>query len=162
MEAQTAPQFTLEHIEGHSVSLSDFRGRPVVVAFSGRDNAEEMAAGITELRRHYDHDQLPILAVADMGGIPRPARVIAKRQLKKGYDDAVQTASSELQAAGKPVPPGPQLVIMLPDWSGEVASSFGITDVAQRSAMVLVDADGYVRGYGTGPESAQQILALFA
>ena len=162
MEVQQAPQFTLEHIEGHSVSLSDFRGRPVVVAFSGRDNAEEMASGITELRRHYDHDQLPILAVADMGGIPRPARVIAKHQLKKGYDDAVQTASAELQAAGKPVPPGPQLVIMLPDWSGDVAGSFGIGDVSQQSAMVLVDAEGNVRGYGTGAQSAQQILALFA
>ena len=161
MEVQPAPDFTLEHIEGHSVSLRDFRGRPTVIAFSGRDNAEEMAQGITELRRHYDHDQLPILAVADMGGIPRPARAIARHQLKKGYNDAVQTASAELQAAGKPVPPGPQLVIMLPDWSGEVASSFGVTDVAQQSAMVLVDAEGQVRGYGRGAQSAQQVLALF-
>ena len=161
MNVQPAPQFTLEHIEGNPVSLSDYRGRSVVVAFSGRETAEEMASGIKVLRQSYDHDQLPILAVADMGGIPRPARPIARKQLKKGYNDAVAEASAELQAAGRPIPPGPQLIVMLPDWDGSVASSFGITDADKRAAMVLIDADGNVRGYGAGPEAAQQILALF-
>ena len=34
MHVQQAPQFTLEHIEGHPVSLSDYRGRTVVVVLS--------------------------------------------------------------------------------------------------------------------------------
>jgi hypothetical protein len=162
VNVQQAPDFTLEHIEGDPVSLSNYRGRAVVVAFSGRETADEMAGGIKELRRSYDHEQLPILAVADMGGIPRPARVIAKKQLKSGYNDAVKEASSELQAAGKPVPPGPELIVMLPDWDGSVASSFGVTDADKQSAMVLIDGDGNVRGQGRGPQAAQQILAQVA
>jgi hypothetical protein len=162
MAVQPAPQFTLEHIEGHPVSLSDFRGRTVVVALSGRHSAQEMAQGIGELRRHYDHEQLPILAVAEMGGIPRPAQAIAKRKLKSGYKDAVKTASEGLQAAGKPVPPGSELVIMLPDWSGELASGFGIADVDREAAMVLVDPEGNVLGHGRGAAAAQQIRTLLA
>ncbi len=161
MNAQPTPQFTLEHIEGHSVSLSDYRGKLVVVAFSGRGTAEQMAEAINTIRTKYDHEQLPILAVADMGEIPRPARAIAKRKLKGAYEDAVDTASAKLQGAGKPVPPGSELVVMLPDWKGEVASSFGLADVDKEVVMVLVDAEGGVRGQGRGDQAAQQILALF-
>lgn len=162
MNAQPAPEFNLEHIEGDPVALSDYRGRAVVVAFSGKDTAEEMASGIKALRKKFDHEQLPILAVADMGGIPRPARPIARKQLKKGYKDAVEEASAELQAAGKAVPPGPQLIVMLPDWDGSVASSFGVGDADKQAAMVLVDAEGNVRGQGRGPEAAQEIMAQLA
>jgi cytochrome oxidase Cu insertion factor (SCO1/SenC/PrrC family) len=162
VNVQPAPDFTLEHIEGHSVSLSDYRGRLVVVALSGRHSAEQMLVGVKALRRSYDHEQLPVLAVAAMGNIPRPARRIVKRKLKGHYDDAVKEASADLQAQGKPVPPGSQLVVMLPDWEGNVASGFGIDDVEHEAFMVLIDADGNVVGYGRGAQAAEQILARFA
>jgi cytochrome oxidase Cu insertion factor (SCO1/SenC/PrrC family) len=161
VNVQPAPQFTLDHVEGHPVSLSDYRGRTVVVAMSDRHSAEEMVAGIDALRAHYDHDQLPILAVADMKGIPRPARVMAKKQMKKGFQEAVEKESTRLQAAGKQVPEGSQLVVMLPDWDGQVADSFGIADTDQASAFVLIDTEGNVRGYGRGAEAPQQIMGLF-
>jgi hypothetical protein len=159
--AHPAPDFTLEHIEGHSVSLSDYRGKTVIVALSGRHSAEDMAAGIKALRAKYDPAQLPILAVADLGGIPRPARVIAKRQLKSGYNDAVKEATADLEAAGKPVPPAPELVVMLPDWEGSVASGFGVGEVEDEYVMLLIDGERNVRGQGRGTQAAQQILALF-
>ena len=162
MNLQPAPDFTLEHVEGHPVSLRDYRGRSVVVAFSGRNSAEQMIDGIKGLRRTYDHDQLPVLAVAQLGDIPRPARMLAKRQLKSGYKEAVDTAVADLQAAGKPIPPSEQLVVMLPDWEGTVAASFGVEGVENDYAMVLVDAEGNIRGYGRGAQAPEQILGLFA
>lgn len=33
VERRTAPDFTLEDLQGQSVKLSEFRGRPVVLAF---------------------------------------------------------------------------------------------------------------------------------
>ena len=104
MDVQQAPQFTLEHIEGHPVSLSDFRGRTVVIALFGRNSADQMGAAVDHLRRHYDPQQLPILVVSDMGGIPRAARIPVRKQLKKNYKEAVESATAQLQAAGKPVP----------------------------------------------------------
>jgi hypothetical protein len=159
VNVQSAPDFTLEHIEGHSVSLSDYRGRPVIVALSGRHSADQMAAGIKEVRAKYEPDQLPILAVAALGGIPRPARVIAKRQLKSGYNNAVKEATADLEAAGKPVPPAHELVVMLPDWDGDVATGFGVGDVENEYAMLLVDGEGNVRGQGRGAQAAQQIMS---
>lgn len=161
MNTQPAPQFTLDHVEGHPVSLGDYRGRTVVVAMSDRHTAEQMVAGIDALRAQYDPEQLPIIAVADMKGIPRPARVMARKQMKKGFQEAVEKESTRLQAAGKAVPPASQLVVMLPDWDGQVADSFGVTDTDQASAFVLIDADGNVRGWGRGDEAAQQIMGLF-
>ena len=161
MHVQQAPQFTLEHIEGHPVSLSDYRGRTVVVVLSGRNSAEQMIAGMNTLRTHYDAEQLPIIAVGDMAGLPRAARALVKRQLKRRYKDAAEAAAAQLQAAGKPVPPAPELVIMLPDWEGTVANSFGLAEVERDAAMVLIDPEGNVRGYGRGDQAAQQIMALF-
>ena len=86
MHVQQAPQFTLEHIEGHPVSLSDYRGRTVVVVLSGRNSAEQMIAGMNTLRTHYDAEQLPIIAVGDMAGLParrpRSCEEAAKTQVQ--------------------------------------------------------------------------------
>ena len=137
MHVQQAPQFTLEHIEGHPVSLSDYRGRTVVVVLSGRNSAEQMIAGMNTLRTHYDAEQLPIIAVGDMAGLPRAARALVKRQLKRRYKDAVEA------------------------WEGTVANSFGLAEVERDAAMVLIDPEGNVRGYGRGDQAAEQIMALF-
>jgi cytochrome oxidase Cu insertion factor (SCO1/SenC/PrrC family) len=161
MHVQQAPQFTLEHIDGHPVSLSQYRGRTVVVALAGRGSADQMSAAIEGLRRHYDPQQLPIFSITDMSGMPRAARPMVKRKLKGIYKENVEETTAQLQAAGKPVAPGPELVIMLPDWQGTVASSFGLTDVDKEAAMVLIDAEGNMRGYGRGNQAAEQIMALF-
>ena len=161
MDVQQAPQFTLEHIEGHPVSLSDFRGRTVVIALFGRNSADQMGAAVDNLRTHYDAQQLPILVVSDMGGIPRAARIPVRKQLKRNYKEAVESATAQLQAAGQPVPPGHELVFVLPDWDGTVARSFGLAEVGRDAALVLIDAEGNVRGYGRGDQAAEQIMALF-
>jgi hypothetical protein len=161
MHVQQAPQFTPEHIEGHQVSLSDFRGRTVVVALSGRESADQMIAGMNALRAYYDPEQLPIIAVGSMAGLPRAARVVVKRQLKRRYKEGVEAATAQMQAAGKAVPPERELVIMLPDWEGTVKSGFGLTEADKDVVMVLVDSEGNIRGYGRGDQAAQQIMALF-
>jgi hypothetical protein len=156
---QPAPDFTLDHVEGHKVSLSDFRGRPVVLAFATREAAEEMRNQIDILRTRYDYAQLPVLSVADMRGVPRPARVVAKRLLKSSYNDSVKSASRQVQEAGKRVPAAPELVIMLPDWDGSVADSFAVPADDRDGTMILVDGDGYPRAQGHGTQAAEQMLA---
>jgi hypothetical protein len=101
-----------------------------------------------------------VLSIAEMRGVPRPARVVAKRSLKGSYNDSVKTASRRFQQAGQRVPPGKELVIMLPDWEGSVSESFGVPVDAPEGTMLLVDADGSVRGQGRGSQAAQQIMAM--
>src|ERR1700761_7470318 len=98
----TAPEFTLDHILGHKVSLSDYRGRKVVVTFGGRESASQIEQGISTIRKQYDPDQLTIVGVSDLRAAPRPARILVKGQIKKAYEGAVKAQDADLQAMGKP------------------------------------------------------------
>lgn len=157
----TAPDFTLDHIAGHKVSLSDYSGQRVVVTFGGRESAEQIKSGIAALRASFLPDALPILGISDLRAAPRPARILVKSQLKKAYEEAVQANAADLRRAGREAPSDPsQDVLMLMDWSGEVVDDFGVVDVDQEAAAVLVAADGSVVGSGTGEHLADQIIAL--
>jgi len=158
-----APDFTLEHILGHEVSLTDYRGRKVVVTFGGKDSVPQIEQGIATIRKQYDPDQLTIVGVSDLRAAPRPARILVKSQIKKAYEGAVKAQDADLQAAGKPPREDPSKdVIMLLDWSGEVTDSFGVTGADKEAAAVAIDGEGKVRGSGTGAQLGDEIVAALA
>lgn len=163
MSAQMAPNFTLEHITGkYSVSLSDFRGRTVALIVAGRhsgDQAEQMA---TTIGSRYSPEQLPVLSVLDMKGTPKLVQGLAKRDIDKVYQQATQAATRGIQAQGHQVPADmSRVIIMLPDWQGAVAESYGLSGVDRQAIAVLIDGNGYIRGYGAGAQGGEQILSLF-
>jgi hypothetical protein len=158
---EVAPDFTLEHILGHEVSLSDYKGKRVVVTFGGRDSAGQIEQGISTMRKTYDPDELTIVSISDLRAAPRPARIIVKNQVKKAYEGAVKALDADLQSMGKPARQEPSKdVIMLLDWSGSVTDQFGLTGVDKEAAAVVVDGDGKVIGSGTGDELGPEILAV--
>jgi cytochrome oxidase Cu insertion factor (SCO1/SenC/PrrC family) len=156
-----APDFTLDHVLGHSVSLSDFRGRTVVAVFGGRDSAEQVKQAVQTIRRTHDPDQLPVLSVSDLEAVPRPARIIPKQQLKKAFEEAVQDLSATLEASGKQPSDDPgKDVIMLMDWKGEAVRGFGLSDVDHEAVAVVVDGNGRILGSGSGAQAGDEVLAL--
>jgi hypothetical protein len=162
MSAQMAPNFTLQHIAGRNVSLSEFQGRTVVLIFSGRDSVEQAQRIGQTIRSRYDVYGLPIVSILDLSGIPRMMQGLAKGRVEGGYKEMVQTATAALQAQGKQMPPDPsQVIMMCPDWDGNVTKSFGLQAVDQQAVAVLIDGQGYIRGYGAGAQGGDQILALF-
>ena len=162
MSAQMAPNFTLQHIAGRNVSLSEFQGRTIVMIFSGRDSVEQAQRIGQTIRSRYDLYDLPIVSILDLHGIPRMMQGLAKGRVQGGYEEMLKNATAALQAAGKPMPADPsQAVIMCPDWDGNVTKSFGLQAVDQQAVAVLVDGQGYIRGYGAGAQGGDQILALF-
>ena len=162
MSAQMAPNFTLQHIAGRNVSMSEFQGRTTVLIFSGRDSVEQARQIGQTIRSRYDVYALPIVSVLDMSGIPRMMQGLAKGRVQSGYEEMVKVATSSLQAQGKSMPADPsQAVMMCPDWDGSVTKSFGLQAVDQQAVAVLVDGQGYIRGYGAGAQGGDQILALF-
>jgi AhpC/TSA family len=147
-----APEFTLEHVLGHSVSLSQLRDKNVVVVFGTRNTTEQVRPGILAIRRSLGQDQVAIAMVLDLRAVPRPARKILKGKLKKGYEDmGAQMAAAGLDGG----------VNMLVDWSGEVVDSFGVSADAQAVA-VAIDPRGMIMGYGSGDQFGAQMLALLA
>jgi hypothetical protein len=162
MSAQMAPSFSMQHVTGRNVSLSEFQGRTFVMIFSGRDSVEQaQKIGLT-IRSRYDLYALPLMSVLDLSGIPRMMQGLAKGRVQSGYEDMVKNATAALQAQGKQMPAdASQAIIMCPDWDGSVTKSFGLQAVDQQAVAVLVDGQGYIRGYGAGEQGGDQILALF-
>jgi hypothetical protein len=157
----TAGDFTLEHVLGHKVSLSDFHGRELVITFGGRESAEQVRQGIAAIRSRFGPDELPVISISDLRRVPRPARAIAKAMVKKAYEQAVKTQGAALEAAGKPPRETPSRdLIMLLDWSGLVSDQFGISSADKEAAAIVVDADGKVRGSGSGGELGAATLRV--
>jgi hypothetical protein len=156
-----APDFELDHILGHKVSLGDFRGRKAVITFGGRESVSQIENGISAIRKQYGPDEIPIVGISDLRAAPRPARIIVKNQIKKAFEGAVKAQNADLEAAGKPPSQDPAKdVIMLLDWSGEVTDSFGVTGAETEAAAVAIDGEGKVRGSGSGEQLGQEILAV--
>ncbi len=156
-----APDFTLDHVLGHSVSLSDFRGRTVVIVFGGKDSAPQVKQGIDTIRRSKGPDELTVIGISDLQDAPRAARIIVKSQLKKALEEAVADESAHLEAAGKP-PAEPKDVIMLMDWKGEAVGAYGLSDVGQEAVAVVIDGDGRILGSGTGESLGDETLAILS
>ena len=148
---------------GHSVSLSDYAGRTVITMFGGKESADQVQRSAESVRGRYDPDELPILGISDLGAVPRPARIIVKGQLKKAFEAAVKDRSERLVAAGKPPLEDPaKAVVMLMDWKGEVAESFGLCGVDKQAVGVLIDGGRRILGSGTGAKAGEEILGLLA
>lgn len=159
----TAPNFTLKHIVGHTVALSDFRGKPVVVVFGGRDSTDQARQISRTLRGRYDAEALPIISILDLSGIPKMMHALAKGRIQSGYQEVVRDATAMIQQQGKQVPTDPsRIIIMLPDWDGAVTASYGLKDVDKQAVAVAIDGGGNIRGYGSGLQGGEQILALFS
>ena len=159
----TAPDFTLDHVLGHSVSLNDYRGRTVVITFGGRESAPQVIKGISTIRESYLPDDMPVIGISDLRAAPRPARILVKSQLKKAYQEAVGHNEERYKRAGKEPPKdGSKDVVMLMDWSGKVVDQFGLTDVEHEAVGVVVDGDGNVKGSGSGDQLGQEVLAVIS
>ncbi|MGI8554512.1 MAG: TlpA family protein disulfide reductase [Dehalococcoidia bacterium] len=158
---QKAPEFTLAHIEGRQVSLSDFRAHPVVLLFSGRESEQQGVAVEHALRGRYTSQEVPLVGVPDLHGVPRLLRAVAKNAVQSSYKKATEEAARGYQAAGKPVPQDlSQEVILLPDWDGKVVSSYGLTGVDKQAVAIVVDAQGNIKGQASGPQASERVLTL--
>jgi hypothetical protein len=153
-----APDFTLDHVLGHSVTLSDYRGKKVVLVFGGTGSAAQLKEGILTIRRSLGPDQVTLISVSDLRNAPRPARRIVRGKLKKQYEEAVREAAT-LQTAGSSDPA--KDIIMLTDWSGEIIDLFGVS-VDDEAVAVAIDEQGRTLGSGSGAQLGPQILAVLS
>ncbi|MFQ5602373.1 MAG: thioredoxin-dependent thiol peroxidase [bacterium] len=81
-EGQRAPEFTVKNHENEEVSLSDFRGRNVVLYFYPKDNTSgctKEACGFRDLRAEFERVNAVILGVS-------PDSVKSHRNFISKYD----------------------------------------------------------------------------
>ena len=156
---QRVPEFTLPHINGTQVSLSDYRGRDVVLAFGGRKTAGDVEQLVETIRARHPAEELPIIQIATLKGVPRIVHGLAKRDMKSGYEKQVAQEVARLREQGRPVPEDlSRSVMILLDWEGLLVGALGIKALDRAQVAILVDGEGNVRATGTGPDAGQQLL----
>ncbi|MCK4722472.1 MAG: TlpA family protein disulfide reductase [Dehalococcoidia bacterium] len=127
-EAQYAPDFTLQNIDGESVTLSDFRGKPVMLTFwTTRCPACELQAPyIQAFRDEWSSEKVELLTV-DVGENPALVHDFVSSQ---GFTYPV-----------------------LLDPQGVVAQAYGIPGVP---TTFFIDAEGIGRAYKIGPFQSRE------
>ncbi|HLJ66198.1 MAG TPA: TlpA disulfide reductase family protein [Chloroflexota bacterium] len=118
-----APAFTLQTLDGRSVSLSTFRGRPVVINF--------WASWCTSCRVEHRY-----LAQSWRDFSPRGVTFLGI-----AYDDSVGAARAFLKAHGGGW-------VSLEDPGGQTAVDYGVSGVPE---TVFIDRRGIVRFRSPGP-----------
>jgi peroxiredoxin len=121
-EAPYAPDFTLQTTSGETVSLSDFRGKPVLLTF-WRINCAAC------------HIQMPYIQAAYEEW---PSEAIAILTINAG--DAASSAQNYLTSQKLTFP-------VLLDTTGAVSQTYGIPGVP---TSFLIDADGIAKAYKIG------------
>jgi hypothetical protein len=162
MTAAQAPDFTLKHVLGHPISVSDYRGRYVLLLFAGRESAEQARQIGWDVRADHGVDELQIVTIIDLSEVSRMMYSFARGRIQVAYDDLVRETAERFQARRRALPDDmSEIVVLLPDWDGKVTASYGIKDVTQQAVAVLVGPDGAIRGQAAGANAGQEILALF-
>ena len=126
----TAPDFTLESIEGESISLSDFRGKTVLIVFTSV-NCQECEEQMPYLIGAYEQANGE-LAVLDIYHMIYDTRV-------------VQDYVNNKQFTTFPA---------LPDPNNKVANTYGATRFPPTN--FIVDAAGIIRYKKIGPFQSQE------
>jgi len=156
---QRVPDFSLPHINGAQVSLSDYRGRDVVLAFGGRKTAGDVEQLVETIRAQHPAEELPIIQIVTLKGVPRIVHGLAKKDIKSGYQKQIERETARLLAQKRPVPEDlSRSVLILLDWEGLLVAALGIKALERAQVAVLVDGEGNVRATGTGPDAGQQVL----
>jgi hypothetical protein len=148
-----APAVTLEAV-GHGRKLRlDAIGAPAVLIFVSRGTSGLARSVVDDIRARYPMaSQVVVATVADLRGIARLTRPVARARMKESYARAV----ARLGEGQSPE----EYVLILPDWDGAVITALGIADPGKAVAVAVIDGAGNVTGVYHGFDSASRALAL--
>jgi peroxiredoxin len=125
-----APDFTLQTMSGETVSLSDFRGKPVVLTF-WKINCPACQLQIPYIQAVYDewpNETIAVLTINVGDSIPAIQNYVTSQKLT--------------------------FPVMI-DPGGSVAKTYGIPGVPM---TLLIDADGILKAYKIGAFQSQQAM----
>lgn len=149
-----APTFKLTTIGSKRLfSLAELRGQWVMLLFADYSTATAARQTVEVVRRRFpDHTEIAIAIIIDLQMIPRLLHGAAERFIEGAYRDA----SKEIPDGFDPA----DHLIMLPDWSHKIAAGYGIGNVSQFPAVVLIDPEGKIAAGYQVPDSGIVTVGL--
>jgi hypothetical protein len=147
--------FQLEDVDGRQRRLAEFRGRPVVLAVAGQKSGEAAGAFGAALAPRLGDIKAQVVTVADVTGVPRLARGLARSAIRAGAQRVQQQAARELSN----LPPDAwQRFTLLLDWDGTALDTLGLRGQTDRFHVLVLDSQGEEQGrlvQGDAPQAEQ-------
>jgi prolycopene isomerase len=137
-EQRTAPPFSLVSAGSERPFGDEALGEyPVLLLFHTPAGAPTAAEWMGAVRRRFPLvHQVKVANVVVLSNVPRLFRGFVRKHLAKAY-------ARSKEALPKFVAPE-EYVVILPDWTGEVAQAFDIGDLGRNAAAVLIDRRGHI------------------
>ncbi len=152
--AKMAPDFDLEDCYGNSVTLSQFRGRLVLLVFAGQATEEASARTANRIGHQlFVNESVDMLTIVNL---PRLLRVFAMGLLRKAHRRAVKGARKQFEGDGVAAPADLEdRIRFLCDWNGRLTREFGFDPDVKEVHLAIIGPDSRVRSTfsGADPES---------
>jgi hypothetical protein len=146
------PPFSLQAL-GSGRTVEHAGPAPLLLVFHDQNTVDKVQAMQELLRGRYaDAGMLRIASVVNMKPVPVFLRSTAESIMKGSYAKAAASMPAGLDAA--------DYVVILLDWDGSVSQAYGAHKIERRPRLVLLDAQGTVRGTHQGEEIQQPALHL--
>jgi hypothetical protein len=154
--------FELEDTDGRRRRLSEFRGRPVVLAVANQKSGEPAARFAASLAPKLSGSDTEIVTVADAGGVPRLMRGLARGAIRSGLEKAQRDAAREVPDL--PADAWERFTLLL-DWDGKALDALGLRGQTDRFHLLVLDGQGNelgraVQGDATVEEQVSRLMDL--
>ena len=135
--------------EGRALSVPA-PGRVTLLSFASPSNGE--SAGEIARAIRVAHPGIEIVSFIDLSGYPRLAHGLVRREMERRQRSAVLATQEAFRRAGKAAPPDlAERVHVIPDFEAATFASYGAGDTGKRPLMLVIGADGVVKGRFEAP-----------
>ncbi|MEK6975969.1 MAG: hypothetical protein AABY18_06475 [Candidatus Thermoplasmatota archaeon] len=150
------PEFRLQAaVSGREVSPAMLKGKRAVLVLHGvktQEAPKEVGKAVRAKHPGPDVIVANVLNLKTMGGMWKR---VAEAQIKSTYE-RMAGRITEKEPGRDPA----DLVLILPDWDNAVAPLFGVADSDAEAAVVVIGADGKVKGLASGKDLGEKATAL--
>lgn len=142
-------------VSGREVSPATFRGRPAVLVVHGSKTTEAAKEVSKALRARHRPSEVFSASIVDLRAFGGLWKRVAEAQVKSSYE-RLAAKVKEASPADDPA----DWVVICPDWDGAVARALGVDDPDAQPTVLVVDAEGTVKGAVQGANLGVRTLEL--
>jgi hypothetical protein len=146
---------TTAAVSGREVNPSAFKGRPAVLVLHGSKSTDAAKEVSKALRAKHKPSEVFSASIVDLRSFGGLWKKVAEAQVKSNYEKMAGKVK-EANPAEDPA----DWVVICPDWDGSVGKALGLDDPDNNPAVIVVGADGKVKGALQGSGLGEKTMAL--
>lgn len=150
------PDFAISAaVSGRAVTPAAMLGRPAVLIVHGSKSTDAAKEVSKALRARHTPSEVFAASIVDLRAFGGLWKRVAEAQVKANYE--------KLAAKVKEASPGDDpadWVVICPDWDGSVCHALGVADPDAAPAVLVVGADGRVKGAVQGKDLGERTMQL--